>query len=71
VGGPIAYGPDPANAAQRAAVDVDKILKGANPGDLPVGQSRKLGLVINLKTAQALGLTLPPSLPLRADHVIE
>jgi putative ABC transport system substrate-binding protein len=70
-GGLMSYGPDHIDLTRRAAVYIDKILKGANPAELPVEQASKYQLVINRKTVSALGLTIPPSILARADEVIE
>ena len=67
----LSYGFDPVDSWRRAATYVDRILRGAKPGDLPVQFTTKFEMVVNLKTAKALGLAVPPSIMLRADEVIE
>ena len=70
VGGFMAYGPSPSHLWQRAAAYIDKLIKGGKPADLPVEQSTTFELVINLTTAKALGLTIPPALLFQATEVI-
>ena len=70
-GGLLSYGPDPVDLFRRAATYVDRILRGEKPGDLPVQLPTKFQMVVNRKTATALGLAIPPSIMLRADEVIE
>jgi putative ABC transport system substrate-binding protein len=70
-GGLMSYGPDFADLYRRGAIFVDKILRGARPADLPVEQPTKFILILNRKTAKALGLTMPPALLLQADRIID
>jgi putative tryptophan/tyrosine transport system substrate-binding protein len=70
-GGLLSYGPNIQEVFRRAAVFIDKILKGAKPGEVPIERPYQFDLVINLKTAKALGLTIPPTLLFQADEVIK
>ena len=67
----MSYGPSVVDLYRRTATHIDKILKGANPGDLPVEQPMRFELVINRRTAKALGLPIPPTILIRADRIIE
>jgi putative ABC transport system substrate-binding protein len=67
----LSYGPDPVDLYRRAATYVDRILRGAKPAELPVQLPTKFEMIVNRKTAKALGLAIPPSIMLRADEVIE
>ena len=69
-GGLLSYGPKPEQAGPRVAAQVDKILRGATPGDIPVEQPTVFELVVNQRTARALGLTIPPAVLMRADEVL-
>ena len=71
IGGLLSYGPESHERFRRAAAYVDRILRGASPGELPVEQPTTFELVLNLRTARQLKLTIPPAVTLRADHVIE
>ena len=70
-GGLISYGPDGDDVTRRAAIQLDKILKGAKPSNIPVEQPTKFEMMVNLKTAQQIGLTIPPNVLVRADRVIK
>ena len=71
IGGLLSYGPDPVDITRRAATYVDRILRGAKPAELPVQLPTRFEMVLNLRTAKALGLAVPPSILLQADDVIE